>query len=174
MLVCASCVLYGRMPVHGWLWQMMTAIDKTTKVLVETARGEAAALSKRLEALAWLDSQYNLRRGVVLPAPVPESAKVRRHRAAASAKPIPSRRPRRRLLELAVVVRRVARGRAPLSVLLPLALIAAVRTDDAQIRSRASARPSRPFRFASSRVRAAASPRLGACRGNSSSRATLR
>lgn len=133
-------IFSGHAPVHGWLWQMLTAIGKATSALAETAweanesvvpalepacciladfvemkelSDEAAALSERLEALAWLDAHYNLYSGVVLPAPVPEAAKLRRRRAVASAEPIPSRRPRRRLLKLAVVVRRVTRGRAP-------------------------------------------------------------
>ena len=136
-------ILRGRTPADGWLPQMLSALSRATAALGQTAEDakdeggppsepalciisdfhvmkeltyEAIALTKRLAALAWFQSEYDIYSGVVLPAPLPESAKVRRRRAAASASPIPSRRPRRRLLKLAVVVRRVTRGRAPPSL----------------------------------------------------------
>jgi hypothetical protein len=135
-------IFRGRTPVDGWLPQMLAAMNRAADALIETATAaeaehfggppsepalcvladynvlkelsvELMALTKRLAGLAWFDAEYDLYSGVVIPAPVPESAKIRRRRAAASASPIPSRRPRRRLLKLAIVVRRVTRGRAP-------------------------------------------------------------
>jgi len=133
-------ILQGLVPGDGWLVQALTSFHKSVAALqaahacaADTAEGalelelrtaagvldmtqltaEALALNERLARLAEYHAGHDGFLGAVLPAPLPESAKVCRRRAAAAAAPGPSRRHRRRLLTPAVIVSRITRGRAP-------------------------------------------------------------
>jgi hypothetical protein len=131
-------VLRAETPVDGWMTQAMNCMQRALDALRATHEAdpeapagselrrsvvagfasvtdlgnEFLALNARLEELALYALEFDQFAGVVLPPPPPECTKVRRGAGVATS-PIPSCRPRRRLLKAAMVIRRVMRGRAP-------------------------------------------------------------